>query len=150
MDFMHDILADCTKIRLLTIVDTFSRESVALELDYVFKSPEVVEVLRRAVAQRGAPERIYCDNGPELISLHLDQWAYLTRVKLAFSLPVRPSESILRIFLLPRASGMLYPYWFRSLEMHSCKLRRVASTTIRIIHTVRLRSLSLRVLRACI
>ena len=93
MDFMHDVLADGTKIRLLTIVDTFSRESIALELDYGFKSPQVVEVLRRAVAQRGAPERIYCDNGPEFISLHLDQWAYWTRVKLAFSRPGRPSDN---------------------------------------------------------
>ncbi len=63
MDFMHDTLADGTKIRLLTVVDTFSRESIALEVDYCFKSPQVVEVLRHAVAQRGAPERIHCDNG---------------------------------------------------------------------------------------
>jgi len=62
MDFMHDVLADGTKIRLLTIVDIFSRESIALEVDYGFKSPQVVEVLRRAVAQRGAPQRIHCDN----------------------------------------------------------------------------------------
>ena len=61
MDFMHDVLADGSKIRLLTIVDMFSRESVALEVDYGFKSSQVVEVLRRAVAQRGAPERIHCD-----------------------------------------------------------------------------------------
>ncbi len=62
MDFMHDTLADGAKIRLLTVVDTFSRESIALEVDYSFKSPQVVEVLRHAVAQRGAPERIHCDN----------------------------------------------------------------------------------------
>jgi len=39
MDFMHDVLADGTKIRLLTIVDIFSRESVAVEVDYSFKAP---------------------------------------------------------------------------------------------------------------
>jgi putative transposase len=53
MDFMHDMLADGTKIRLLTIVDTFSRESVALEVGFGFKSTEVVDVLRRKVAERG-------------------------------------------------------------------------------------------------
>jgi len=42
MDFMHGVLADGTKIRLLTIVDTFSRESLALEVDYGFKSTQVV------------------------------------------------------------------------------------------------------------
>ena len=55
MDFMHDVLADGTKIRRLTIVDTFSRESIALELDDGFKSPQVVEALWRAVAQRELP-----------------------------------------------------------------------------------------------
>jgi hypothetical protein len=93
MDFMHDVLADGTKIRLLTIVDTFSGESIALEVDYGFKSPQVAEVLRRAVGQRGAPQRIHCDNGPEFISLHLDQWAYWTQVKLAFSRPVTEGKS---------------------------------------------------------
>ncbi len=47
MDFMHGVLADGSKIRLLTIVDMFSRENVALEVDFGFKSPQVTEVLRR-------------------------------------------------------------------------------------------------------
>lgn len=42
MDFMHDILADGSKIRLLTIVDMFSRESIAVEVDFDFKSAQVV------------------------------------------------------------------------------------------------------------
>jgi putative transposase len=65
MDFIHDVLADGSKIPLLTIVDTYSRESLALEVAYGFKSPQVVDVLRRIVAERGAPERIHCDNGPD-------------------------------------------------------------------------------------
>jgi len=62
MDFMHDVLADGSKIRLLTIVDIFSRESVAVEVDYGFKAPQVVEALRRVCAERGTPQRIRCDN----------------------------------------------------------------------------------------
>jgi putative transposase len=57
MDFMHDVLADGTKIRLLTIVDSFSRESLALEVGFGFKSADVVEVLRGLVDQRGRPLR---------------------------------------------------------------------------------------------
>ena len=117
MDFMHDILADGSKIRLLTIVDMFSRESVALEVDYGFKSPQVVEVLRRAVAQRGAPERIHCDNGPEFVSLHLDQWAYWTHVKLAFSRPGRPSDNAFCESFNNRVrQELLNPHWFTSLD----------------------------------
>ena len=58
MDFMHDVLADGTKIRLLTIVDIFRLESVALEVDFGFKAPQVVDVLHRVAAERGEPQRV--------------------------------------------------------------------------------------------
>lgn len=76
MDFMHDELADGAKIWLLTILDIFSRESVALDFDYRFKAPQVVDVLKRVFAERGKPQRMRCDNGPEVVSLHVDQWAH--------------------------------------------------------------------------
>jgi putative transposase len=125
MDFMHDVLADGSKIRLLTIVDMFSRESIALEVDYGFKSPQVVEILQRAVAQRGAPERIHCDNGPEFVSLNLDQWAYWSRVKLAFSRPGRPSDNAFCESFNNRVrQELLNPHWFTSLE--DARLRAAA------------------------
>jgi putative transposase len=117
MDFMHDVLADGSKIRLLTIVDMFSRESVALEVDFGFKSPQVVDILRRVAAQRGTPERIHCDNGPEFVSLHLDQWAYWNHVKLAFSRPGRPSDNAFCESFNNRVrQELLNPNWFASLE----------------------------------
>jgi putative transposase len=116
MDFMHDVLADGSKIRLLTIVDTYSRESVALEVGFSFKSPQVVDVLRQAVSERGAPERIHCDNGPEFVSLHLDQWAHWTRVKLDFSRPGRPSDNAFCESFNNRVrQELLNPNWFSSL-----------------------------------
>lgn len=116
MDFMHDLLADGTKIRLLTIVDTFSRESLALEAAFGFKSAQVVEVLRRLVRERGKPERIHCDNGPEFVSLQLDQWAYWNRVKLDFSRPGRPSDNAFCESFNNRVrQELLNPNWFRSL-----------------------------------
>jgi len=93
MDFMHDVLSDGSKIRLLTIVDIFSRESVALEVDFGFKAPQLVDVLRNAVADHGAPQRIRCDNGPELISMHLDQWAHWNHLQRDFSRPGKPSDN---------------------------------------------------------
>lgn len=116
MDFMHDVLADGTKIRLLTIVDSFSRESLALEVALGFKSTDVVEVLRRLVAERGSPQRIHCDNGPEFVSLQLDQWAYWNRVKLDFSRPGRPSDNAFCESFNNRVrQELLNPNWFRSL-----------------------------------
>ena len=58
MDFMHDVLADGTKIRLLTIVDILSREVVALEVVFGLKAPQVVDVLHRVAAERGKPQRV--------------------------------------------------------------------------------------------
>jgi putative transposase len=116
MDFMHDVLADGTKIRLLTIVDSFSRESLALEVALGFKSTDVVEVLRRLIAERGSPQRIHCDNGPEFVSLQLDQWAYWNRVKLDFSRPGRPSDNAFCESFNNRVrQELLNPNWFRSL-----------------------------------
>lgn len=116
MDFMHDVLADGTKIRLLTIVDSFSRESLALEVALGFKSTDVVEVLRRLIAERGSPQRIHCDNGPEFVSLQLDQWAYWNRVKLDSSRPGRPSDNAFCESFNNRVrQELLNPNWFRSL-----------------------------------
>ena len=116
MDFMHDLLSDGTKVRLLTIVDIFSRESLALEVDFQFKSAQVVEVLRRLVAQRGSPDCIRCDNGPEFVSLQLDQWAYSARVKLDFSRPGRPSDNAFCESFNNRVrQELLNPNWFTSM-----------------------------------
>lgn len=116
MDFMHDTLADGTKIRLLTIVDSFTRESLALEVAYGFKSTNVVEVLRKLVVQRRTPQRIHCDNGPEFVSLQLDQWAYWNHVKLDFSRPGRPSDNAFCESFNNRVrQELLNPNWFRSL-----------------------------------
>ena len=116
MDFMHDVLADGTKVRLLTLVDTYSRESLALEAGYGFKAAQVVEVLRRIVSQRGKPLRIHCDNGPEFVSVQLDQWAYWSHVQLDFSRPGRPSDNALCESFNNRVrQELLNPNWFTSL-----------------------------------
>ena len=52
MDSMHDVPADGTKIRLLTIVDIFNRESVALEVDFGFKGPQVVNAFCESINNR--------------------------------------------------------------------------------------------------
>ena len=117
MDFMHDVLADGTKIRLLTIVDIFSRESVALEADYGFKAPQVVDVLGRVSAERGTPQRIRCDNGPEFVSLYLDQWAHWNGVQLDFSRPGKPSDNgFCESFNNRVRQELLNPTWFRSFD----------------------------------
>jgi putative transposase len=75
-----------------------------------------VEVLRRLVGEREVPQRIHCDNGPEFVSLQLDQWAYWMRVKLDFSRPGRPSDNAFCESFNNRVrQELLNPNWFTSL-----------------------------------
>ena len=76
LDFVHDRLANGRTIRVLTVVDTFTRECLALEVDTCLPSRRVTRALDRVISERGRPERIRMDNGSELLGDHLKtgQW----------------------------------------------------------------------------
>lgn len=93
MDFMSDALADGRKLRVLTVLDTFTRECVALEVGGTFGGSDVARVLTRAGVQRGLPSAIHVDNGTEFTSKVFDQWAYSNKVKLDFSRPGKPTDN---------------------------------------------------------
>jgi len=73
------------------VVDDYSRESLAIEVGQSITGEQVVTVMKRLSAGRGAPKRIRVDNGPEFVSRALDQWAYLHEVTLDFSRPGKPT-----------------------------------------------------------
>ena len=93
MDFMSDELFDGRRIRLLTIVDNFTRESLAIKVAASIKGEAVVGVLQRLMEQHRLPRTIRVDNGPEFTSKPLDQWAYLNGVELDFSRPGKPTDN---------------------------------------------------------
>lgn len=94
MDFMSDQLVNGRNIRVLTIVDNFTRESLAVEVGVGFTGHAVARVLARvAEARGGRPRTIRVDNGPEFTSRALDQWAYLNKVELDFSRPGKPTDN---------------------------------------------------------
>jgi putative transposase len=93
MDFVHDRLTNGRKIRTLTIVDNFSRECPALEVDTSIGGRRVVRVLERLVERHGAPEAITIDNGTEFDGKAMDEWAYKRRVRLDFIRPGKPNEN---------------------------------------------------------
>jgi putative transposase len=68
MDFVSDALFDGRRIRALTVVDDYSRESLAIEVGQSITGEQVVTVMNRLSAMRGAPKRIRVDNGPEFVS----------------------------------------------------------------------------------
>ena len=93
MDFVHDQLFDGRKIRVLTIVDTFTRLSPAIEVRQNFRGIDVVDTLERVRQEIGCPKTIRLDNGPEFISKELDLWAFMRGVTLDFSRPGKPTDN---------------------------------------------------------
>ena len=118
MDFMSDQLFDGRRFRLLTIVDDFTRESLAIEVASGLRGDDVARVLDRITADRGAlPSKIRVDNGSEFTSKWLDQWAYLKGVRLDFSRPGKPTDNgIIEAFNGRLRAECLNENWFLSLD----------------------------------
>jgi putative transposase len=93
MDFVADSLVTGRRFRALTIVDDFSRECPAIEVDTSLGGARVVQVLERLAELRGLPEMITVDNGPEFTSRALDEWAYRRGLKLNYIRPGKPIEN---------------------------------------------------------
>ena len=117
MDFMSDQLFDGRRIRLLTIVDNHTRESLAIHVAPCIRGCEVVKVLERVVSENGKPQTIQVDNGPEFISKDVDLWAYWNHVKLDFSRPGKPTDNAyIESFNARFRLECLNEHWFLSLE----------------------------------
>ena len=117
MDFVSDELYDGRRIRLFTLVDNFTRESLAIEVDRSLGAGRVVEILQRVAASRGLPTSIRVDNGTEFTSKRLDQWAYLNGVELDFIRPGKPTENaFIESFNGRLRQECLNECWFLSLE----------------------------------
>jgi putative transposase len=93
MDFMHDRLADGRLLRVLTVIDVFTREALAVEARPSFRGHDVADVLSRLRPGRGLPEVIQCDQGTEFTSMAMDHWAYWNQVRLDFSRPGTPGDN---------------------------------------------------------
>jgi putative transposase len=123
MDFVHDQLATGRKLRVLTIVDTFSRFSPALEPRFTFRGADVVEVLERVGRQVGFPATIRVDQGTEFVSRDLDLWAYQRGVTLDFSRPGKPTDNaFIEAFNSRFRAECLNAHWFMSLADAQKKL----------------------------
>ena len=93
MDFVHDQLATGQKLRVLTVVDIFSRFSPVLDARFSYRAEDVVLTLERTCAATGTPRTIRVDQGSEFISRDLDLWAYANNVTLDFSRPGKPTDN---------------------------------------------------------
>jgi putative transposase len=93
LDFVADQLADGRRFRALTIMDVFTRESLAIEVGQRLKGEDVVSTLNQIRQKRGVPKFLYCDNGSEFTSQIMDLWAYHNQVRIDFSRPGKPTDN---------------------------------------------------------
>lgn len=93
LDFVHDAVECGRTIRVLTVVDAYTRECLALEVDTSFASRRVTRVLEEVIRQRGVPQAIRCDNGPELTSRHFLAWSIERRIELLHIQPGKPTQN---------------------------------------------------------
>lgn len=93
LDFACDALATGRGIRVLAVVDAFTRECLALEVDTSLSSRRVTRCLEQIIERRGMPEAIRCDNGPELTSRHFLSWCEERKIQLIHIQPGRPMQN---------------------------------------------------------
>lgn len=93
VDFMSDALYGGQRFRTFNVVDDFNREALAIEVDINLPAARVIRVLDRVAAWRGYPARLRLDNGPELVSLALAEWAENHGVDLGFIQPGKPTQN---------------------------------------------------------
>jgi putative transposase len=116
LDFMADQLTDGRRFRVLTIVDVFTRESLAVEAGPSLKGTDVLEALNRIRTQRGVPKMLLCDNGSEFSSQIMDLWAYQNGVRIDFSRPGKPTDNaFIETFNGTLRAECLDTHWFDTL-----------------------------------
>jgi putative transposase len=116
-------LFDGRRLRALTVVDAFTREALAIEVDQGIKGEQVVDVMTRLAFIRGTPRTIRVDNGPEFVSKALDRWAYENEVTLDFSRPGKPTDNaFVESFNGRLRDECLNAHWFLSLADAKAKI----------------------------
>jgi len=117
MDFVSDQLADGRRFRTFNLVDDFTRECLAIQVERSIPGELVVRILDSVLQQRGTPKSIVCDNGPEFISRALELWAEHNGVKLDFIQPGKPTQNCyVESFNGRFRDECLNEHWFISMD----------------------------------
>ena len=92
-DFVHDRTYNGKAMRMLTIIDEYTRECLAIEVNRKLNSRNVMDVLSQLFIERGTPQYIRSDNGPEFIAIRLRWWLKRHKIDTLFIEPGSPWEN---------------------------------------------------------
>jgi putative transposase len=131
MDFMSDALTNGRKVKILNIMDDCTRESLSAYVDYSILGERVVDVVKNIIAERGKPDFIRVDNGPEFNGKSFTSWCQKVGIEVRYIQPGRPMQNgfIERLNRMFR-EDVLDVYQFNTLEQ-----LRGSLNTITLIHT---------------
>ena len=93
LDFVHDAAESGRKFRTLSVLDVYTREALALEVDTSIGSRRATRVLETILRERGKPAAIRCDNGPEFTSRHFVAWCIEQGIELVHIEPGKPVQN---------------------------------------------------------
>ena len=92
-DFVHHVTHDGRSLRMMTLVDEYSREALAIRVARRLGSMQVIETLADAMVVKGVPQFIRSDNGPEMTALEVKRWLQEVGSKTLFIEPGSPWEN---------------------------------------------------------
>lgn len=116
LDFVADRTVDGQRFRVLTVIDVFTRECLALTVARQLRSPAVTATLDGVIAERGQPAALTVDNGTEFTANHFDAWAYTHSIAVDFIRPGKPIENaFIESFNGRLRDECLNAHWFYSL-----------------------------------
>jgi len=116
-NIVHEQLVTGRRIRIVTVVDTFSRFSPVVDPRFIYRGEDVVTTLERVCSRVGYPKTIRVDQGSEFISRDPDLWAYANDVILDFSRPGMPTDNaFIESFNGKFRTECLNAHWFLMLD----------------------------------
>ncbi len=123
MDFLSDQLVNGKRFRALTIVDVYTREALAIAVGQRLRAEDVVDVCNKLVVKRGAPVRIFVDNGSEFSGHVFDLWAYHQKAMIDFNRPGKPTDNCyVESFNGSFRDECLNVHWFETLDEAKAKI----------------------------
>jgi len=116
LDFVSDQLSDGRRLKLMTVVDEYTREALRIEASRSIRGEDVVQRLEAIIVERGVPEEIQSDNGSEFTSNVVQEWTYRRGITWRYIEPGKPIQnSYIESFNGRIRDECLNEHWFETL-----------------------------------